>query len=107
MFASFLTRPPALVCAILLGTLALAGCNGSGGGGGTTAAVSTGVGNQLYVSGNNGHRLLIYNDANTVSGSMPPNRVVAGGLTTLSGPRGIAVDMARNQIYIANALTGC
>lgn len=105
MLASYLTRSPALVCAILLGTLAFAGCHGSGGGGGTIVPVSTtGTGSQLYVSGNAGHRLLIYNDANTVSGSVAPNRVVAGGLTTLLGPRGIAVDMARDQIYVANFL---
>jgi len=105
MLASYLTRSPALVFAILLGTLALAGCNGSGGGGGTSVPVSTtGTGSQLYVSGNTSSRLLIYNDANTVSGSTLPNRVVAGGLTTLSGARGIAVDMARDQIYVANFL---
>jgi len=101
MPARSLARSPALVCAILLGTLAFAGCHGSGGG--IIVPVSTtGTKSQLYVSGNAGHRLLIYNDANTVSGSTLPNRVVAGGLTTLSGPRGIAVDMARNQIYVAN-----
>ncbi len=100
-----LARSLVLVCAILLGALALAGCHGSGGGGGTAVPVSTtGTGSQLYVSGNAGHRLLIYNDAASVSGSALPNRVVAGGLTTLSGPRGIAVDMARDQIYVANYL---
>jgi len=104
MPANSLTRFPALVCAILLGTLALAGCHGSGGGGAIVPLSTTGTKSQLYVSGNAGHRLLIYNDANTVSGSMVPNRVVAGGLTTLSGPRGIAVDMARDQIYVANFL---
>jgi DNA-binding beta-propeller fold protein YncE len=105
MPASSRTRSPALVRAILLGTLALAGCYGNGGGGGTIVPVSTtGTGSQLYVSGNTSPRLLIYNDANTVSGSTLPNRVVAGGLTTLSGPRGIAVDMARDQIYVANFL---
>ncbi len=105
MLASSLDRSPALVRAILLGTLALAGCYGSGGGGGTIVPASTtGIASQLYVSGNTSPTLLIYNDANTVSGGTAPNRVVAGGLTTLSGPRGIAVDMARDQIYVANFL---
>lgn len=57
---------------------------------------------QLYVSGNGGSTLLSYDNANTVSGSTAVNRVVTGGSTTLNAPRGIAVDMARNQIYVAN-----
>ncbi|MCR4302469.1 MAG: hypothetical protein NUV51_12765 [Sulfuricaulis sp.] len=82
--------------------LVLLGCGGSGGT--TVPVLSTGTGSQLYVSGVDGHRLLIYNDANSVTGSTLPNRVVAGGLTTLNGPRGIAMDMARGQLYVANAL---
>jgi DNA-binding beta-propeller fold protein YncE len=98
-------RVPALINAIFFVATLLAGCNGSGGDSGTTVPPSTaGTGSQLYVSGNTSPRLLIYNDANTISGSTPPNRVVSGGLTTLSGPRGIAVDMARDQIYVANFL---
>lgn len=65
-------------------------------------AVILGNSSQLYISGNGNSTLLSYNDANTVSGSTDPNRIVAGGLTTLNAPRGIAVDMARNQIYVAN-----
>jgi DNA-binding beta-propeller fold protein YncE len=96
-------RVPVLLSAIFFVVALLAGCNGSGGDGGTTVPPSTaGTGSQLYVSGNTSPRLLIYNDANPISGSTPPNRVVSGGLTTLSSPRGIAVDMARDQIYVAN-----
>lgn len=75
---------------------------GSGGGSAGTAASAASEGSQLYVSGNSGGTLLVYNDANTVSGSTDANRIVTGGLTTLSASRGIAVDMPRNQIYIAN-----
>lgn len=82
-----------------LGMLSIIG-SGGGSSGGTTSAV--GAGSQLYVSGNGSSTLLVYNDANTVSGSTAANRVVAGGLTSLNAPRGIAVDMPRNQIYIAN-----
>ena len=96
-------RVPALINAIFFVAALLAGCDGSGGDGGTTVPPSTaGTGSQLYVSGNTSPRLLIYNDANTISGSTSPNRVVSGGLTTLSSPRGIAVDMARDQLYVAN-----
>lgn len=65
-------------------------------------AVTLGNSSQLYISGNGNSTLLSYNDANTVSGSTVANRIVAGGLTTLNAPRGLAVDMARNQIYVAN-----
>lgn len=106
MHVSSITRFLAFNSTIIIGALTLLGCNGSGGDGGTAVPVSApGTVSQLYVSGNTTPRILVYNDANTVSGSTLPNRVVAGGLTTLSGPRGIAVDMARNQIYVANALT--
>lgn len=66
-------------------------------------AVTLGNSSQLYISGNTSSTLLSYNNANTVSGSAIPNRIVAGGLTTLDAPRGLAVDMARNQIYVANS----
>ncbi|MEW6332264.1 MAG: hypothetical protein AB1560_12475 [Pseudomonadota bacterium] len=89
---------------IFLVVLLLAACNGDGGDGGTVVPPVSGTGSQLYVGGNTSPRLLIYNDANTASGSTLPNRVVSGGLTTLNGPRGIAVDMAHDQIYVANFL---
>lgn len=104
MFASSPIRSTVLVCTILFGTLTLVGCSGGGGGGRTTTTVTAGAGSQLYVSGNDGHELLVYDDANTVSGSVAPSRAVVGGRTTLLGPRGIAVDMVRNQVYVANAL---
>lgn len=94
-------RFPILAGAILSVMLAFMGC---GGGGGTVFVYATGTASQLYVSGVDGNRLLIYNDANSVTGSPVPNQTVTGGLTTLNGPRGIALDMARDQIYIANAL---
>ncbi|BAV33955.1 hypothetical protein SCL_1650 [Sulfuricaulis limicola] len=98
-------RVSVLTGTIFLVAFLLAACNGGGGGGGTVVPPPTsGTGSQLYVSGNTSPRLLIYNDANTVSGGTLPNRVVSGGLTTLSGPRGIAVDMAHDQIYVANFL---
>ncbi len=83
----------------LFGMLAIIGS-----GGGTTGTSTTvpGAGSQLYVSGNGSSTLLIYNDANTVSGTTAANRIVAGGLTTVSFPRGIAIDMPRNQLYVAN-----
>lgn len=93
-------RFPALAGAILYLSLVLSGCGG--GDGDSPWSWSTGSGSQLYVSGNDGDWLLSYNNANTVSGIVPPNRTVTGGNTLFNGPRGIAVDMARNQLYVAN-----
>ena len=69
---------------------------------GTAVPGSAAVASHLYVSGNGSNTLLSYNDANSVSGSTAASSTVTGGLTTLNAPRGIAVDMARNQIYVAN-----
>jgi DNA-binding beta-propeller fold protein YncE len=58
----------------------------------------------IYVGGNASDTLLVYESANSVSGNTVASRTVAGGITTLDEPRGIAVDMARNRIYVANAV---
>jgi DNA-binding beta-propeller fold protein YncE len=78
----------------------LAGCGGSGGA--SPFVFGTGSASQLYVSGNGGDSLLSYNNADTLTGSTAPNRVVNGGNTLLNEPRSIAVDMTRHQIYVAN-----
>lgn len=88
----------------LFGMLAIIGSGGGGVSSGATPA-STVDFSQLYISNNSGSTLLSYNNANTVSGSTAVNRVVAGGSTTLNQPRGIAVDMPHNQIYVANFAT--
>ncbi len=88
---------------LLAGAIFLAGCHG--GGGGTSTPSSAVDDSLLYVSGVNvfsSDVLLSYNNANTVSGSPTTNRIVTGGATTLSDPRGIAVDMPRNRMYVAN-----
>ncbi len=72
------------------------------GGDGTAVPGSAAIASYLYVSGNGSNTLLSYNDANSVSGSTAASRTVTGGLTTLNAPRGITVDMTRNQMYVAN-----
>lgn len=96
-----MTRPTGFVVVLFLGLLALAGCGGGGDGGDVTLVSGTSR-SQLYLSGNGSDELLSYGNANSVSGSAVPDRVVSGGSTALNGPRGIAVDMARNRIYVAN-----
>jgi DNA-binding beta-propeller fold protein YncE len=93
-------RYPGLAGAIVSAALVLLGCGGSGGA--SPFVFGTETTSQLYVSGNGADSLRSYNNANTLSGSTAPNRVVNGGNTLLNEPRGIAVDMTRHQIYVAN-----
>jgi DNA-binding beta-propeller fold protein YncE len=83
-----------------IGMLAIGGC--SGGDGDSVALSSAASRSQLYISGNSSDELLTFGNANAVSGSATPNRTVSGGNTALDEPRGIAVDMARSRIYVAN-----
>lgn len=88
---------------MFFGALTIVGCKGGSGGAG--ASLPTVDNSFLYISGINispSSVLLSYNNANTVSGNATANRIAAGGLAALNAPRGIAVDMPRNQIYIAN-----
>jgi DNA-binding beta-propeller fold protein YncE len=90
---------------LLIAVSGLIGCRGGGGNSGSSAGSTVADDSLLYVSGINNLSssvLLSYNNANSVTGSMTANRVVAGGSTTLNGPRGMAVDMTRNLIYVAN-----
>lgn len=84
----------------LVGMLAIIG---SGGGEGSFN-YGSGDDSLIYVSGNASDVLLIYESANSVSGSTAASRTVAGGNTTLDEPRSITVDMARNRFYVANFL---
>jgi len=89
---------------LLFAAVGLIACKG-GGGGGSSAVPTVTNSSLLFVSGINSvpsSVLLSYNNANSVTGSVTANRIVAGGLTALNDPRGIAVDMTRNFIYVAN-----
>jgi DNA-binding beta-propeller fold protein YncE len=83
----------------LVGMLAIVG---SGGSGESNFIPGSGDASKLYISGNASDALLVYDAANSVTGNTAASRTVTGLSTTLNAPRGIAVDMARNQIYIAN-----
>jgi hypothetical protein len=69
MFMRSLFRSFALSGVALFGMLAIIG---SGGGTSGDASSAAGEGSQLYVSGNSSGTLLIFNDANNVSGSATP-----------------------------------
>jgi len=88
---------------ILSSTLLLIACGGGGGGAGTPSAIPPATGSVLFVSGGSANAVLSYNNASGVSGGVAPNRTLSGAATSLNAPRGIAVDLARNQLYIANS----
>ena len=58
---------------------------------------------QIYVANTGSNSILVFNNAGTVSGNVTPARIIAGGLTTLSTPNGIYVDIANDLLYIANS----
>jgi DNA-binding beta-propeller fold protein YncE len=92
-----------LVPFIFLGLIAATGSidcggggsnGGDGGGGGPTG--------KLYVSGCTSNSILSYDNANSVSGAVLPNRTISGALTTLNNPGGIFGDTANDRLYMAN-----
>jgi DNA-binding beta-propeller fold protein YncE len=91
-------RPGRFVLAAAL--LTLAACGGGGGGGGNGGPSTAAPASRLYVSG--GNTIRSYDNAATISGTVPPNRTVVGAATGFAQPQGIAMDMARNEVYVAN-----
>jgi DNA-binding beta-propeller fold protein YncE len=86
---------------VIAGILTLI-ASGGGGGGGGGLVTTTPSGSVLYVVANLSNAVLSYNNANTVSGSTAPDRTLSGASTTLNDPRAVAIDMPRNQLYVAN-----
>lgn len=82
-------------------TAGMLGIVGSGGSGESSFIPGSGDPGKLYVGGNASDALLVYDAANSVTGSAA-SRSVTGAATALNAPRGIAVDMARNLVYVAN-----
>lgn len=85
---------------VLSGLIVVAACGGGGGGG--TPPQPPAVGSVLFVAASGTSAMLSYNNADVVTGGAAPNRTVSGEATTLNGPRGLAIDLARDQAYIAN-----
>ena len=69
----------------------------------TAAALHQGVPTgKLYVSGCGNASIPSYDNADSVSGVVLPNRTISGGLTTLNLPAGISVDTTNDRLYEAN-----
>ncbi|HZR47005.1 MAG TPA: hypothetical protein VFA47_09895, partial [Candidatus Manganitrophaceae bacterium] len=56
----------------------------------------------LYLTNAGNDSVAIWNNAATVSGNTPPDRLLAGAATRLNHPTGITVDPFRNRIYAVN-----
>ncbi len=57
---------------------------------------------RLYIPNWNGNNILVFNNASTANGNIPPNRNIVGALTTFNEPTGIWLDAASDTLYVAN-----
>ncbi|MEW6278668.1 MAG: hypothetical protein AB1758_08615 [Candidatus Eremiobacterota bacterium] len=57
---------------------------------------------RLYVANTGGNNLLVYDQASTLNGNIPPTRVLEGPNTTLSGPVHAVLDSTRDALYVSN-----
>lgn len=57
---------------------------------------------RLYVAEGDSASVLVWDNASTVDGDTAPNRTVAGNNTGFNFPWGIAVDVARDILYVAD-----
>ncbi len=55
---------------------------------------------RLYVS--DASRIVIFNNASTITGNIAPSRVISGASTTLSAAYGIWLDAVRDELYVAS-----
>lgn len=84
------------------GFIVLVACGGGGGDGGTPPPQPA-SGSVLFVAAGGTPAMLSYNNADSVTGGAAPNRTISGAATTFNSLRGLAIDLARDQIYIANS----
>ncbi len=60
------------------------------------------VNNWLYVTDWDNASVLVFDNASTINGDVAPIRVISGTNTGLVNPEGIAVDLTRNILYVAD-----
>jgi hypothetical protein len=59
----------------------------------------------LYVSNSDTSSILIWSNAATVNGTTPPTAVITGANTQISSPCHLAVDPARDELYVGSFST--
>ena len=60
------------------------------------------VNDELYAGDTGDLGILIFANASTIDGNVAPTRTIEGASTTITYPYGIAVDVARNDVYVAD-----
>jgi 6-phosphogluconolactonase (cycloisomerase 2 family) len=70
----------------------------SGGGGGGTGSI--------YVSNSSANSVLRFENASSASGNVVPNATISGTTTLLTSPQYLAIDTAKDRLYIANQGAG-
>jgi hypothetical protein len=61
--------------------------------------------NRLFVANQAGSNVLIFDNANTTTGNVAPNRTIGGPTTLLSSPVDVALDRVKNFLYVADGTT--
>ena len=87
--------------------LILAACGSGGGGGGSSGGSTTTplAMSRIFITGKSlalDHLFVSYANSNFTSGALSPDRTVTGINTKLNEPRGIAMDLANDRLYVAN-----
>lgn len=57
---------------------------------------------RLFVANLGGPSILIFDSASTKTGNIAPSRSIVGAATNLTGPVGVALDLTRNLLYVAD-----
>ena len=57
---------------------------------------------RLFVANLGGPSILIFDSVSTKTGNIAPSRSIVGGATNLNGPVGVALDLTRNLLYVAD-----
>ncbi len=64
---------------------------------------------ELYVANKDGNAIVVFNkncpQTNNLSGNISPCRILSGSSTLLNAPQALAIDSAKNILYIANSGT--
>ena len=79
--------------------LVLPDVGGCGGDDDNPSGSSSRVTGQIFVA-NGRDSILVFDDASTLDGDVAPDRIIAGGATTLQFPWGVAVDGREDEIYL-------
>src|SRR5207249_226606 len=58
--------------------------------------------NRLFVANQGASSVVIFENANTKTGNITPDRTISGPATLLAAPADLALDSGRNLLYVAD-----